>query len=65
MSMEIALQLLLSVTGVLLLVIGGWIGSNIKELTKSVNALTIKLAIVVEQVGTHEKRIQALEKRRY
>lgn len=50
-----------SAIGTLVAGIGGFIAASLSELTKSVNALNIKVAVVIEQTADHDKRITRLE----
>lgn len=64
MDAQFIIQILLGVVGVLVTVIGAWIGINIERLTDSVQSLNLKMEGVLIKVDSHEKRIVSLETRR-
>lgn len=50
-----------SVMGTLLLGVAGYIANQMKRLTDGVEQLNLKMAVVVERVDSHEKRLSKLE----
>lgn len=54
-------SILLPVLGTLLTGILGYIAKTIHDLSTNLQELNIKIAVVVEQISTHEKRIAKLE----
>ncbi len=59
--MEPWLQYVLSSFGGIAIMIAGRISSSLEEIRKGQNELNLKLAVVIEQVQGHDKRITKLE----
>lgn len=43
------------------LAIAGWIAKSIDAMGKDLSELNLKIAVIIERVETHEKRIDRLE----
>ena len=54
---------LLGFIGGVLALLGGYIAKQISKIVSSVDALNIKIAIVIEKIQGHEKRIVNIEKK--
>lgn len=54
-------MLLFSGFGVVLSMIGAGIFNQLRKLTTSVEALSVNVAVIIERVNQHEKRITNLE----
>lgn len=52
---------LMGFIGGLLAIIGGYIASKLGHMTDSVDLLNVKLAVVIEKLEHHDKRISKLE----
>lgn len=55
--------LALSAVGTLLLLVGGYIAKSLQEISKSIQELNLKIAVVISQQSSHEVRIKRLEDR--
>ena len=58
------LDLALTLLGGVLSFVGWSISKDIRRLTISVDDLNVKMAVVIEKIQSHERRIQSLEKRK-
>lgn len=63
-------QIVPYIFGFMAISIAGWIGkslgdlgNSVKGMEKSVSELNVHVAVVIEKVGNHEKRIERLEER--
>lgn len=63
-------QIVPYIFGFMAISIAGWIGktlgdlgASVKGMEKSVSELNVHVAVVIEKVGNHEKRIEKLEER--
>lgn len=56
-------EMLLAGMGTLLLAIGAYIAACLKELTKSVQELNVKMAVVISTMKGHDERIRRLEEK--
>lgn len=54
---HLAVQLI----GALLIALVGWCAKSLSEMSRSVQTLNVKLAVVLEKLDTHEHRIAKLE----
>jgi len=59
--MEPWIQPVMSALGTVLVVIGGKIAAELTKIREGQNELNLKLAVVIEQVQSHDKRISKLE----
>lgn len=59
--MDSSSQFLAPLLGGLSTIVLTWIGKNIADLSKHVQALNEKMVLVVEKVNSHEKRLARLE----
>ena len=55
------MQSIFSVLGTILIFIGGKIAAELTRIREGQNELNLKLAVVIEQVQSHDKRISKLE----
>jgi len=52
---------LLGFIGGVLAIIGGYIANKLGHMTNSVDMLNIKIAVVIEKLENHDRRIEKLE----
>lgn len=62
MTLSSILEILLTIIGALLTAMAGVFLGEFKELRKSVDALNLSMALVLEKVNHHETRLERLER---